>query len=181
MLLLWYDDLRLYWYYNTTLKNVLRHICDAFSIVDHRRSHIECKDLNERPGWKTCQDQNKMRTIGHQANKIKMRYLPTNIALLLLRTKNYHQKKESFTYYCYCSKPSWILSTCYSSLSTVFENVSRCVKITEKISFNIASEASNVYILSGQKLIKNAKNGPLWRVFENLKLAVKQCYQTGQF
>ena len=32
-----------------------------------------------------------------------------------------------------------------------------------------------------QKLIKNAKNGPIWRVFENLKLAVKQCYQTGQF
>ena len=27
-------------------------------------------------------------------------------------------------------------------------------------------------------LIKNAKNGPFWRVFENLKLAVKQCYQT---
>ena len=59
--------------------------------------------------------------------------------------------------------------------------VSRCLKITEKVSFNIASEASYVYILSGQKLIKNAKNGPLWRVFENLKLAVKQCYQTGQF
>ena len=34
----------------------------------------------------------------------------------------------------------------------------RCLKITEKISFNIASEASYVYILSGQKLIKNAKN-----------------------
>ena len=49
----------------------------------------------------------------------------------------------------------------------------RCLKITEKISFNIASEASYVYILSGQKLIKNAKNGPFWRVFENLKLAVK--------
>ena len=32
-----------------------------------------------------------------------------------------------------------------------------------------------------KKLIKNAKNGPFWRVFENLKLAVKQCYQTGQF
>ena len=28
---------------------------------------------------------------------------------------------------------------------------------------------------------KNAKNGPIWRVFESLKLAVKQCYQTGQF
>ena len=35
----------------------------------------------------------------------------------------------------------------------------RCLKITEKVSFNIASEASYVYILSGQKLIKNAKNG----------------------
>ena len=57
----------------------------------------------------------------------------------------------------------------------------RCLKIIEKVSFNIASEASYVYILSGQKLIKNAKNGPFWRVFENLKLAVKQCYQTGQF
>ena len=58
---------------------------------------------------------------------------------------------------------------------------SQCLKITEKVLFNIASEASYVYILSGQKLIKNAKNGPVWRVFENLKLAVKQCYQTGQF
>ena len=42
-------------------------------------------------------------------------------------------------------------------------------------------ERSYVYILSGQKLIKNAKNCPFWRVFENLKLSVKQNYQTGQF
>ena len=54
-------------------------------------------------------------------------------------------------------------------------------KITKKVEFNIASEASYVYILSGQKLIKNAKNGPFWRVFEDLKVAVKQCYQTGHF
>ena len=61
------------------------------------------------------------------------------------------------------------------------KNIStRCLKITEKVSFNIASEASYVYILSGQKFIKNAKNGPFWRVFENLKLPVKQCYQTGE-
>ena len=33
----------------------------------------------------------------------------------------------------------------------------RCLKIKEKVSFNIASEASYVYILSGQKLIKKAK------------------------
>ena len=56
--------------------------------------------------------------------------------------------------------------------------VSRCLKITEKVSFNIASY---LYIFSGQKFIKNAKNGPFWQVFENLKLAVKQCYQTGKF
>ena len=56
----------------------------------------------------------------------------------------------------------------------------QCLKITEKVSFNIASEASYVYILSGQNLIKNAKNGSFRRAFENLKLAVKQCYQTGQ-
>ena len=36
---------------------------------------------------------------------------------------------------------------------------SLCLKITEKVSFNNASEASAVYILSGQKFIKNTKNG----------------------
>ena len=45
------------------------------------------------------------------------------------------------------------------------EQTSRCLKITEKVSYNIASEASYVYVY----------------IFENLKLAVKQCYQTGQF
>ena len=55
----------------------------------------------------------------------------------------------------------------------------QCLKISQKVSFN--SEASYVYILSGQKFIKNAKNGQFWRVLENLRLAVKQCYQTGQF
>ena len=34
------------------------------------------------------------------------------------------------------------------------------VKIVKKVSFDIASEASYVYILSGQKLTKNAKNDP---------------------
>ena len=48
------------------------------------------------------------------------------------------------------------------------------LKFAQKVSFNIASESSYVYILSEQKLIKNAKNGPLWRLFETLKFAVKQ-------
>ena len=38
------------------------------------------------------------------------------------------------------------------------KSLAQCLKITEKVSFNIASEASYDYILSGQKLIKNAKN-----------------------
>ena len=40
------------------------------------------------------------------------------------------------------------------------------MKITEKVSYNIASEVKYIYILSGQKLIRNAKDGPFWRVFE---------------
>ena len=34
---------------------------------------------------------------------------------------------------------------------------SQCLKITEKVSFNIASEASYVYILSGEKFIKKCQ------------------------
>ena len=63
----------------------------------------------------------------------------------------------------------------------VFLKVSFTLIITEKVSFNMASEASYVYIFSGQKFIKNAENaenGTFWRVFENLELAVKQCYRS---
>ena len=52
-----------------------------------------------------------------------------------------------------------------------------CLKLIEKVSFNIASEASYVYILSGQKFFKNAKSDQFEEGFENLKLAVKQYYQ----
>ena len=58
--------------------------------------------------------------------------------------------------------------------------MTQCLKITEKIAFNIASERY-ICTLSGQKLITNAKNGLFWRVFEKLRLAVKQCYKTGHF
>ena len=43
----------------------------------------------------------------------------------------------------------------------------------------MASEASYAYILSELKLKKN-QNGPNCRLFEKLKLAFKQSYQTGQ-
>ena len=57
----------------------------------------------------------------------------------------------------------------------------RWLKIAQKVAFNIASGASYVYILSGQKFIKNAKKCRILRVLENLKFAVKQYYQTGNF
>ena len=48
----------------------------------------------------------------------------------------------------------------------------QCLKIVQKVAFNFASEASYVYILSGQKLIKYAQNGQFGRLFENLKLGL---------
>ena len=64
-----------------------------------------------------------------------------------------------------------------SKIHSEYNTLAQCLKIAQKVTFNIASEASYFYILSGKKYIKNAKNGPFWRVFESLKLAVKQCYQ----
>ena len=53
----------------------------------------------------------------------------------------------------------------------------RCLIITEKVEFNIASEVNYIYILSGEKLNKKGQE----RAFEKkLKLAVEQCYQTRQ-
>ena len=47
--------------------------------------------------------------------------------------------------------------------------MTRCLKITEKVSLNIASEASYVYILSGQKEIEMAQNGQFSQYGEFLK------------
>ena len=55
-----------------------------------------------------------------------------------------------------------------SKLSSLGVQVlSRCLKITEKVSVNIASEASFVYILNGQNLIKKEKNCPFWSLRSN--------------
>ena len=61
---------------------------------------------------------------------------------------------------------NFCIATVHSTL--VNEGIPQCLRITKKVSLNIESEDSYVYILSGQKLIKNAKNGPIWQVFENL-------------
>ena len=95
---------------------------------------------------------------------------------------NYSRKKEAwFIRKKVKGQPLFPAELNLLTVKKVKKRSPRCLKITEKVSFNIANEASYVYILSRQNFIKNAKNGPFWRVFENLKLAVKQCYQTGQF
>ena len=44
----------------------------------------------------------------------------------------------------------------------VKQSVSRCLKMIEKVSFNITSEASYVHVWSGQKLIKKKPN--IWSI-----------------
>ena len=48
-----------------------------------------------------------------------------------------------------------------------FRESAQCLKIAQKVAFNMASVASYVYIFSGQKFSKNIKNGSFWRLFEN--------------
>ena len=52
--------------------------------------------------------------------------------------------------------------------------VARCLNITEKVSFNIASKASYAYILSGQKFIKKCQK---WSNLASFYKA-KACGQT---
>ena len=59
-----------------------------------------------------------------------------------------------------------------SIFSTVFENPAKSlIQHCERSELCLHFEWTKVH--------KNAKNGQFWRLFENLKLAVKQCYQTG--
>ena len=57
------------------------------------------------------------------------------------------------------SKPSFIiyLRGLPSYIPSITLMATQCLKITEKVSFNNASEASYIYILSGQNLIKMPK------------------------
>ena len=54
---------------------------------------------------------------------------------------------------------------------------SPCLRITGKVAFNNMSNASQVYILGGQKLIKNARNGQFRDIFKIWSLLSKQCYR----
>ena len=68
------------------------------------------------------------------------------------------------------SRPVWQSNETHNGDSQIEKDSqgrSQCLKITEKVSFNIASVASYVCILSGQKFIKIAINGLLgefWKI-----------------
>ena len=57
----------------------------------------------------------------------------------------------------------------------------QCLKITEKVSFNIASEASYVFILSRQYFIKNAKIGHFGEFLKTWSLRSKSVTRQLQF
>ena len=108
------------------------------------------------------------RLLGFQRNP--QNTMPYNVVLLAARTKILwvllqNSKKQSQIFWH--QQNSFWLEESVCLAFTVFEN-------HRKVLFcNIASEASYVYILNGQKL-------SFCRVFENMKLAVKQRCQTGQ-
>ena len=72
---------------------------------------------------------------------------------------------------------AFLFTRCAILYNTVFE-------IPKKVSFNIASEASYVYILSGQKLLKNSILASFWKPEICVQIVLPdsiQCYQTGKF
>ena len=56
----------------------------------------------------------------------------------------------------------------------------RCLKITKK-SRSTRAKRATFTLWVDKSWWKKAKNGPFWQVFENLRLRVKQCYQTSNF
>ena len=85
---------------------------------------------------------------------------------VILKHRGYETFLPVFCTVMQLSNSLFFLFTHHSAFhqNTVFEN-------QRKVSSNMASKARYVYILSGQKFIKNAKNSQHWRFFKNLKLA----------
>ena len=68
-----------------------------------------------------------------------------------------HAKEQSLDFYWKTKNFCAILLITFFCIRLFIVMLSQCLKIAQKVAFNIASEASYVYILSGQKLIKRPK------------------------
>ena len=77
---------------------------------------------------------------------------------------------ESDYYITHCYRITFLVK----KVQTFQIHVAWCLKITEKVSFNIVSEASYVYILSGQKLIEKRQKMVILASFGKTKI----CCQT---
>ena len=80
----------------------------------------------------------------------------TIIEMRFIQSMAIKAKKDSYLilYWRMCRVFSDFLRCCHMVSTGI---ISRCLKIIEKVLFNIASDASYVYIPSGQKILKNAK------------------------
>ena len=91
------------------------------------------------------------------------------------------QQKTTGRYRCEVSTegPTFATESKYGDLLVVGKNIWDTLTVFENYRKSLIwhCEQSELRLYFGQKFIKNAKNGQFWRYFENLKLAVNQCYQ----
>ena len=73
----------------------------------------------------------------------------------MLTLRAHHKASSHANFYCTSQRNS---AKEYKYIHPIEYTYTQCLKITEKVAFKIASDASYLYILSGQKFIKNAKN-----------------------
>ena len=99
---------------------------------------------------------------------------------LIIVTNFFETLNYAANFYIYCAVHKEIrqsfVDLCRAFIKLCYHQwlIPQCLKITEKVSFDIASEASYVYVLSGQKFIRNAQKRTNFSEF----LKTEGCGQT---
>ena len=91
--------------------------------------------------------------VGGVASSLLCERKTTTLMNMSANVGEFLQKTTSRNPYKKNQTRLWKMTTCNQPFMQL--SLARFLKIIEKVSFNIASEASYVYILNGQKLIKN--------------------------
>ena len=96
--------------------------------------------------------------VSHKFSCIPLKYKEALSSELSSQQKPWGRKiavhSNMLTFSRDCANLNWP-----SASSVANSPLTQWLKITQNVAFRIASEASYIYILSGQKFIKNAKNG----------------------
>mgnify|MGYP006863759151 FL=1 len=77
--------------------------------------------------------------------------------------------------------PKVIISPWYTNTDVYFFAFHSVWKSQKKYHLTLRAKRATFTFWVDKSWLKNAQNGPFWRLFEDLKLAVKQTYQTNQF